>query len=93
MRVLLLPPDRVEEGAELRQTFELYRCHLLLAIQYIIDQLVNVHGLLLLLSKVNHSSPPKVLEGQLDVLVLHWLGIVSKTNFSIFFRLLALGLA
>ena len=84
MRVLLLPPDRVEEGTKLWQTFELDRSHLLLAVQYIVGHLVNVQGLLLVFPKGDHSSPPQVLEGQLNVFILHRLGIISVTALGIF---------
>ena len=58
LRVLLLPPDRVEEGAELRQSIDLDRCHLLMAVNEVIRHLINMRGLLLVVPQVYDPSPP-----------------------------------
>jgi hypothetical protein len=43
-----------------------------------------MQGLLLVFPKCDHSSPPQVLEGQLNVFILHRLGIISVTALGIF---------
>ena len=48
LRVLLLPPDRVEVGTELRQTIQLDCSHLLLTVDNVVHHLVNMIGLLLI---------------------------------------------
>ena len=65
--VLLLPLDRIEVRTELRQPFQLDRCHLLLAIENVVNHLVNVLGLLLVVAQGNDSCPPQVLEGHFYV--------------------------
>jgi hypothetical protein len=48
--VLFLPLDWIEVGAELWESIELYCRHLLFAIQDIVNHLINIHGLLLVIS-------------------------------------------
>ena len=57
MRVQSLPRYRVEVSTELRQSFELYRSHLLVAVEYIVDHAENFRGLLLVVSQCDHPGP------------------------------------
>ena len=68
--VLLLSLDRIEVRAELRQPFQLDRCHLLLTVENVVHHLVNVRGLLLVVSECNDTGPPQVLEGYFYALSL-----------------------
>ena len=93
LRVLLLPPDRIEVGAELRHAFQLDRGHLLLGVDNIVGHAEHVRRLLLVVPEVNDPGPPQAFEVELYILVIHGFRLYYFGDVYIFLRLQALILA
>ena len=83
---MLLPPDRIEVGAKLRQAFQLDRGHLLVTVEDVIGHLIHVRGLLLVVSQVYDAGPPEILECHLNLFIMYGLHLDYFGTVSIFLR-------